>query len=160
MSKSISYQCNRLFNIQVIQFKVTKSIGSFLRNHQNTRSIVKHTSDMSCNWFNLWWESRFLGWLTFTSSVSVTFKGFFGWNSIDAGSLSVNVRNKMSNWFERKEEISCRYYREWILLICSSDGFTNILTLRIYKIECCYLHSQYIRINNKNKQTKFHKKHS
>ena len=37
-----------------------------------------------------------------------------------------------------------------LILICSSDGFTNILTLRIYKIECCY--SQYIGIN---KQTQF-----
>ena len=36
--------------------------------------------------------------------------------------------------------------------IFSSDGFTNILTLRIYKIICCYLHSHYIRIN---KQTQF-----
>ena len=36
----------------------------------------------------------------------------------------------------------------------TSDGFTNILKLRIYKIECCYLHSQYIRINN----TQFHEK--
>ena len=36
----------------------------------------------------------------------------------------------------------------------TSDGFTNILKLRIYKIECCYLHSQYIRINN----TQIHEK--
>ena len=26
-------------------------------------------------------------------------------------------------------------------MICSSDGFMNILTLWIYKIECCYLQS-------------------
>ena len=31
-------------------------------------------------------------------------------------------------------------------MICSSDGFTNILTLQIYEIGCCYLHSQYITI--------------
>ena len=36
------------------------------------------------------------------------------------------------------------------LVICSSEGFTNILTLRINKIECRYLHSQYIRINKQN----------
>jgi hypothetical protein len=40
-------------------------------------------------------------------------------------------------------------------MICSSDGFTNILTLQIYEIECCYLHSSNIRIN---KQTQFHVK--
>ena len=40
-------------------------------------------------------------------------------------------------------------------MICSSDGFTNILILRIYKIKCCYSHPQYIRIN---KQTQFHEK--
>ena len=27
-------------------------------------------------------------------------------------------------------------------LICSSDGFPNILTLRIYENECCHLHSK------------------
>ena len=100
VTKSIPYQSNRLFNIQVIQFKVTKSFGSFFRNNQNTWCIVKHASDVSCNWFNLWWESRFLGWLTTASSVSgISFRGFFGWNCIDAGSLSVNVRKKISNWF-------------------------------------------------------------
>ena len=31
-------------------------------------------------------------------------------------------------------------------LVCSSDGFTNILTLQIYEIECCYLHSKYITL--------------
>ena len=96
VSESISYQCYWLFNIQVIQFKVTKLIGSFFRNNQNTWCIVKHASDVSCNWCNLWWESRFLGWLTTASSVSgIGFRGLFsGWNSIDAGSLSVNVRKK------------------------------------------------------------------
>ena len=29
----------------------------------------------------------------------------------------------------------------YYLMICSSDGFTNILTLRIYEIECCSQHS-------------------
>ena len=37
-----------------------------------------------------------------------------------------------------------------IYLICSSNGFTNTLTLRIYEIECCYLHSM--------KQTQFYAK--
>ena len=39
-------------------------------------------------------------------------------------------------------------------MICPSDGFTNILTLWIYKIECCYLNSQCIRID---KHTHFYK---
>ena len=34
-------------------------------------------------------------------------------------------------------------------LICSSDDFTNILTLRNQEIKCCYLHSQYITIKKK-----------
>ena len=43
--------------------------------------------------------------------------------------------------------MKCKFFKSWHL-ICSSDGFTNILTLQIYAIECCYLHdSKYIRIS-------------
>jgi hypothetical protein len=35
-----------------------------------------------------------------------------------------------------------------IYLICSSNGFTNTLTPQNYKIECCVLHLQQIRISN------------
>ena len=116
VSKSITYQSNRLFNIQVIQFKVTKLIGSFFRNNQNTWCIVKHASDVSCNWCNLWWKSRFLGWLTTASSVSgISFRSLFSWwNSIDAGSLSVNVRKKVSKWFQR---ISCIMKMDFLIII-------------------------------------------
>ena len=34
-----------------------------------------------------------------------------------------------------------------IYLICSSNSFTNTLTSQIYKIECCVLHLQQIRIS-------------
>jgi len=41
------------------------------------------------------------------------------------------------------------------LLTCSSDGFTNILSLQINEIECCYLHSQYIRIDEQKQSLSF-----
>ena len=39
------------------------------------------------------------------------------------------------------------------LLTCSSEGFTNILTLQINEIECCY--SQYIGINEQKQSLSF-----
>ena len=38
--------------------------------------------------------------------------------------------------------------------------FHRYFETQVYEIECCYLHSQYIRINKQNKQIQFHEKFS
>ena len=88
---------------------------------------------------------------------------FTGYSLSEAFSNQViqNVITDCSFWITSsvqenyKFSTCCEHRTSNCFLICSSYGFTNILTLWIYKIESCYLHSQYIRIN---KQTDFHKK--
>ena len=65
------------------------------------------------------------------------------------------VCERPSIWYVCILDISKVHY--CALVICSLDGFTNILALRIYKTECCYLYSQNIRMN---KQSQLHEKKS
>ena len=60
-------------------------------------------------------------------------------------------------FFREREKVFFIYSGpNWLIhMTCPSDGFVNILTLWIYKIEWCYLHSQYIRIYKFKKIRRF-----
>ena len=58
--------------------------------------------------------------------------------------LSKDIRLNASSIFEDKsmgyamgEFVGEKTKSIWSCMICSADGFTNILKLQIYKIECC-----------------------
>ena len=107
----------------------------FVRSFQRTSSLAH----VSCFLFQPQSRTEFnssLVWIIFFPSSHMYVPISF-WQIADMTGLIVDrLWIYIANIFCKVDCFLCNSYSNPELMICSSDGFTNILTLRIYKIEC------------------------